>query len=100
MFPNNKDGGILHLQNTATTFYGNIHFAPVGLPTCASNSLLFCLLRSIPNDWLSPTNRHLGTYGIGQCGELHPFPLLNLRSLPLPAFADAQPLKHFVFKSY
>ena len=98
MFPNNKDGGILHLQNTATTFYGNIHFAPVGLPTCASNSLLFCLLKRLSNDWLSPTNRYLSTYGIGQHGELHPFPLFSMRSLPALAFADTQPLKHFVIK--
>ena len=76
------------------TFYGNIRYAPVGLPTCASGGILFCLLRLSSNDWLSPTNRYLSTYGIGQYGDLHPFPLLSLRTLPKTAFADAQPLKH------
>ena len=73
----NIKGDTLHTQNIAMTFYGNIRYAPVGLPTCASNSLLFCLLRLSPNDWLSPTNRCLGTYGISQCGGIAPLSLVK-----------------------
>ncbi len=69
------------MQNTAMTFYGDIRYVSVGLPTCASNGLLFCLLRLSSNDWLSPTNRYLGTYGIGQCGGFAPLSLVKLAHL-------------------
>ena len=59
------------------TFYGDILYASVGLPTCASNGLLFRLLRLSRDDWLSPTNRCLGTYGISQCGGIAPLSLVK-----------------------
>lgn len=30
-----------------------------------------------PNDWLSPTDKHLDTYGVGLRGDLHPISLFS-----------------------
>ena len=48
----------------------------VGLPTRAS-SKVSPAFSGFPNDWLSPTDRLLNAHGIGQCGALHPIPLLS-----------------------
>ena len=47
-----------------------------------------------PNDWLSPTNRLLGNYGVGQRGDLHPIPFDISRAWENPAAGE--PLTIFV----
>ena len=68
-------------MNITITILSNTLTKSVGLPADASSESLTCLLRDAPNDWLSPTDRILGTYGVGQRGALHPIPLFILRTL-------------------
>ena len=68
-------------MNITITIPSNTLTKSVGLPTYASDESQPCLLGDCPNDWLSPTDRILGTYGVGQRGDSHPIPLFILRTL-------------------
>ena len=80
--------------NITITILSNTLTKTVGLPTRASDEMRSCLLRVSSNDWLSPTDRFLGHYGVGLRGDSHPISLFISRAWA-KAGAAGEPL--FVF---